>query len=184
MAAIKGRRNSPRKLGCLSKAEHKANKACYGDHYHLTPDYIENSPAYINLSVTARVLYHVMLKSHNGQNNGAIEMTLEIAKRHNVAKSSSTLVSDLRKLGDHGLIAKTRQGGIKSGGARLRNWYRFTHLPVFERPWLREYGVEPCEPTREFESFDPSAEKPKAGSASTIRTVEANETSSTLCVVT
>ncbi len=98
-------------------------------------DQIAHSPAWLALGFSSRALYMQMRVSLKHTNNGNIDATLSKLK-HAGFTTSSTLHKCLRELETMGLIAKTRQGGITSGG-KLCNLYRFTDKPTLEFPKLR-----------------------------------------------
>jgi hypothetical protein len=108
-------------------------------------DQIGNSNAWFALGFSARALYMQLRVKLKHTNNGNIEATLGTLK-HAGFKSSSTLAKALREIETVGLIARTRQGGITSGG-RLCNLFRFTDKPCYDFPKL---GVSASKATHEW----------------------------------
>jgi len=93
-----------------------------------------DSPAWKVLTNAEKVLYLSLRRKLTSTNNGNINATLSSLKPDGV-KSSSTLSMGLRTLEAVGLIAKTRHGGIATGG-KICCLYRFTDQVTFEFPNL------------------------------------------------
>lgn len=91
-----------------------------------------DSPAWKVLSPQQRLAYLAIQRHLGSTNNGALHLTLPIAK-HAGIKSPATLAQALRALVAVGLLAVTREGGCERDGERLPTLYAVTHLPVFEQ---------------------------------------------------
>jgi hypothetical protein len=92
---------------------------------------ILDSPAWKVLTNAEKILYLALRRKLTGTNNGNISATLSSLKAEGV-KSSSTLSMGLRSLETVGLIAKTRYGGIATGG-KICCLYRFTDEVTYEQ---------------------------------------------------
>jgi hypothetical protein len=128
------------------------------ERYYRVPISIYGSLAFRSLSFKAQALFHHLLTQFNGGNNGSISATLSMLKRLGWA-SSATLSSAIKELLEHGLIKKTRQGGM--GAMKQCSLYAFTHLPVAENARL---GIEGGPATHEYKTFTGTAST-KAGPA-------------------
>ena len=113
-----------------------------------------NSDAFIALSLMARALYLDLRRQFNGRNNGDICAADEVLRPY--GWSHSSIAKALKLLMEHGLIVKTRQGGI---GAMSRTpcLYGFTDLPIMANP---AKGVAGAMPSLAYREFKP-APKPK-----------------------
>jgi hypothetical protein len=120
------------------------------------PHRVLNSPAYLQLSPRAKLLYIDVRIKFNGFNNGDISASLSDLEKRGW-RSSSTLALKLRELEDHGLLVKTRQGGIACM-SKVCNLFRFTDLDVFEVPKL---GLSKSKATNDFEHFTPKVKPEK-----------------------
>lgn len=117
------------------------------ERYYRVPVSVYGSFAFRSLSFKAQALFHHMLTQINGGNNGNISATLSMMKHHGWA-SSATLSSAIKELIEHGLIKKTRQGGM--GAMKQCSLYAFTHLPVAENTRL---GIKGSPATHEYKVF-------------------------------
>lgn len=118
---------------------------------------ILNSPAWTALGFSSRALYVQMRDRLRQTNNGNISATVSTLK-HAGFGSSSTLAKGLRELETVGLIAKTRQGGVASGG-KLCSLYRFTDKPVYAHP---KEGVSAGNATHEWKQMTSLMQAKKA----------------------
>lgn len=118
------------------------------EHYYRVQRSIYDSYAFRSLNFKAVALFHHMLTKFNGGNNGNISATLSMMK-HFGWSSSATLSSAMKELLEHGLIKKTRQGGM--GAMKQCSLYAFTHLPVAENARLRIKGEQASHDYRSFE---------------------------------
>lgn len=109
---------------------------------------IYDSLAWRALSNADKLVYLAMRRRLLSTNNGNIAATLAQMKEAGI-KSSSTLATALRRLEQVGLIEKTRQGGIASGGKSC-SLYRFTDEATFDLPKL---GVSARPATNEWRQF-------------------------------
>jgi hypothetical protein len=118
---------------------------------------ILDSHAWHALSWADIGLYVALRRKLKGTNNGNIEATLG-SLRHFGITSSASLSKGLRALQAVGLLAKTRQGGVASGG-KLCCLYRFTDVPVLDHP---KQGVKATRATDEWKRFRTHAEAREA----------------------
>lgn len=116
--------------------KNKAGKPGYYT-YHEVVD----SLAYRSLPAGAKALYHDLRKKYRGYNNGNISATLSDLKPDGY-RSSATLSKHLSELQEHGLIVKTRQGGLEFGAMKNCSLYAFTDLPIAANDKLRIQGRE------------------------------------------
>lgn len=123
------------------------------EHYYRVQKSIYDSYAFRSLNFKATALYHHMLTMFNGGNNGNLSATLSMMK-HFGWSSSATLSSAIKELLEHGLIKKTRQGGM--GAIKQCSLYAFTHLPVTENARLRIKGEQA---SHDYKSFVGSTKK-------------------------
>lgn len=121
-----------------------------GGHARLYWDLID-SPAWRALSHADVRVYLAMRRRLGRTNNGDIDATLATMRNHGV-RSTSTLAKSLRALEALGLIAKTRQGGIASGG-KLCSLFRFTDEPTFDLPKADHKGGPPTNDWKQFTSI-------------------------------
>ena len=77
-----------------------------------------NSPAYQDLSFSARSMLIELLHFHNGRNNGYIFISKAVLKARGFSKNTAT--KSLKELTSHGFIYMTRRGGNINGGC---SWY-------------------------------------------------------------
>ena len=111
------------------------------------PRHVADSPAFVTLPPLARALYVDLRRQHNGNNNGDISAADGILARYNWPHS--TIHKMLRLLSEHGLIEKTRQGGIASL-SRITTLYAFTDLPVVANPVKGIHGSQGSWAYKEF----------------------------------
>ena len=118
------------------------------------PHSLYDHPAFHTLSYMATCLWVDMLRQYNGFNNGNIAATLSTLDKRKW--NSSSLHRALRELVNHGLLEKTRQGGIASM-SRISSLYAFTHLPNNPNEKL---GLRGAAPTQAYKDFVPP-DRPK-----------------------
>jgi hypothetical protein len=122
-------------------------KPVKSEQYYRVCKSLYDSYAFRTLSHKALALLHHMLIQFNGGNNGNISATLSIMKSFGWS-SSATLSSAIKELLEHGLLKKTRQGGM--GAMKQCSLYAFTHLPVSEN--MRK-GVKSGNATHEYRTY-------------------------------
>lgn len=108
---------------------------------------VADSEAFISLSALARALYVDLRRQFNGRNNGDICAADYFLKPYGWAHSS--IHKGLKELLAHGLIEKTRQGGI-GAMSRTPSLYAFTDLPVMANPQKGIKGAQPSLAYRQF----------------------------------
>ncbi|MCE1175811.1 MAG: hypothetical protein LWW76_01675 [Burkholderiales bacterium] len=104
-----------------------------------------NSPAFVALKPSSKVLFFRMRMDLGATNNGDISATLSTLKHHGI-KSAATLASALNELQTLGFISKTFQGGL-SMGKRNCCLYRFTDIDCFEFP---KKGIKAIKATSDY----------------------------------
>ena len=84
-----------------------------------------SSPAYIDLSFSARAMLVEMVHFFNGRNNGSIWVSQKTLYGRGFSKNTAT--NALKELRSHGFLYMTRRGGNITGGC---SWYALTWLPI------------------------------------------------------
>ncbi|HHJ13260.1 MAG TPA: hypothetical protein ENJ79_02630 [Gammaproteobacteria bacterium] len=108
------------------------------------PHAVLKDPAYIGLRPAARSLLVDIAMQYNGQNNGALGACWEFL-RYRGWRSKDTLHRALKELLASGLIARTRQGGLRP----LRHstyalaWLDLDPVDELEPPWSGMVGRRP-----------------------------------------
>lgn len=110
---------------------------------------VADSDAFIALPAQARALYLDLRRQFNGKNNGDIAIADSILGRYGWAHSS--IAKNLNLLVAHGLIVKTRQGGI-GAFKRTPTLYGFTDLQIMANPAKGIKGSMPALTYRDFKS--------------------------------
>lgn len=127
-----------------------------GGHIRIHWDMLD-SPAWRGLTHADVRVYLAMRRKLGKTTNGDINAVLtEMA--HAGITSSSTLNSALHRLEALGFIAKTRQGGIASGG-KLCCLYRFTDECTYD---IAKVGVKAGPATNEWKQFKTIAQAKSA----------------------
>ena len=75
---------------------------------------ILNSPAYIDLSFSARALLIEVIRCYRGNNNGSIFISMGILKERGFSKNTASKA--FRELTSHGMLYMTKRGGKINGG--------------------------------------------------------------------
>jgi hypothetical protein len=102
----------------------KPQESCQGQ-YTALPHELLDSVALMGAGHTARSLLLVLLRQHNGRNNGHIHMAAPWMKKRGWT-SGDVLHRAKLKLIKRGLIIQTRQGGLNAGA----NLYAVTWLDI------------------------------------------------------
>lgn len=122
---------------------------------------VADSAAFKTLPAIARALYLDLRRQLNGRNNGQIGAFLQGSEdRPGLAAygwPARTVFKLLRVLIEHGLIEKTRQGGI-GAMSKTCTLYAFTDLPTVEH---KEKGVRGAQASRAYASFIPTERTPR-----------------------
>lgn len=84
-----------------------------------------SSPAYLDLSFSARAMLVEMVHFYNGRNNGSIWVSQTALKSRRFSKNTATKA--LKELRSHGFLYMTKRGGNIAGGC---SWYALTWLPI------------------------------------------------------
>lgn len=111
----------------LEKAKGRATHA----NFIGIPRQVADSAAFMALPHWARALYVDLRRQYNGRNNGDICAADGILGQY--GWSHSTIHKGLKQLVAHGLIEKSRQGGI-GPMSRTPTLYAFTDTPTIPNP--------------------------------------------------
>lgn len=117
---------------------------------------VMDTAAFISLSKLARALYLDLRRQYNGRNNGDITIADEVLKPYGWAHSS--IHKGVRELIKHGLIVRTRKGGITAPTAVKPSLYAFCDLPVMANP---AKGIAGAAPSLAYYRFTPEPRKPR-----------------------
>lgn len=83
------------------------------------------SPAYLDLSFSARAMLVEVLHFYNGRNNGTIWIASKVLQQRGFSRNTSTKA--LKELRSHGFLYMTKRGGNQSGGC---SWFAITWLSI------------------------------------------------------
>jgi hypothetical protein len=123
-----------------------------GEPRYQVPRELADSLAFRSLPSSSKVLWHDLMMSYRGRNNGNINATLHDLARYGWV-SSATLAKALAHLIAYGLLIETRKGGGNGCSLRQCCLYRFTHLPTTHNDDL---GIKAGGPTFDYRLFDPA----------------------------
>lgn len=98
-----------------------------------------DSPAYADLSFSARALLVQIVRQLTKDNNGHLQATYSYLRRFGF-DSEHTIIRAVKELIAHGLICRTRSGGYQQGAAQ----YAVTWLPIKDREGLFLDGFKSC----------------------------------------
>jgi hypothetical protein len=113
-----------------------STKHPYGAFEHRVAD----SPAYANLSFSARSLLVLLVRQlTKDNNNGHLQATFAWMRPYGF-DSQHTIIRGIRELVAHGMIYRSRSGGYQQGAAL----YAVTWLPIKNREGLSLDGFMPC----------------------------------------
>lgn len=115
------------------------------------PRQVADSAAYVYLPHWVRALYVDLRRQYNGRNNGDICAADGVLGQY--GWSHSTIHKGLKRLVAHGLIEKSRQGGIGSM-SRTPTLYAFTDTPIVPNP---AKGIRFAQASWAYRSFIPKA---------------------------
>lgn len=97
-----------------------------------------DSPAYADLTFSARSLLFQLARQLTKDNNGNLQATFSYMRRYGF--SENTLSRAIKELIAHGMIYRSRSGGYQQGAAQ----YAVTWLPIKNRKGLFLDGFKPC----------------------------------------
>lgn len=97
-----------------------------------------DSPAYADLTFSARSLLQLLARQLTKDNNGHLQATHSYMERFGF--SDRTLTRAIKELIAHGFIYRARCGGYQQGASQ----YAVTWLPVIKREGLFLDGFLPC----------------------------------------
>jgi len=98
-----------------------------------------DSPAYADLTFSARSLLILIARQLTRNNNGRLHATYSYLKRFGF-DSEHTLSRAIKELISHGFIYRTRSGGYQQGAAQ----YAVTWLSISQKEGLFLAGFVPC----------------------------------------
>lgn len=119
------------------------------------PEAVMDSPGFKSLSPTYRALYVDLRRQFNGYNNGQIVATEAFLRPLGWARS--TIIEGVVQLQRHGLIEKTRQGGIASN-SKVCTLFAFTDLFA---PANKAKGTPNVSASYAFKHYVPEPPKPR-----------------------
>ncbi len=89
------------------------------------PHAVTDGNAFIGLTDHGKALLFALMRQHNGNNNGRLQLTNKWLAAHGWLSKSMNEKS-INELIERGLIITTRLGGLNAGC----NWYALTWLPI------------------------------------------------------
>jgi hypothetical protein len=98
-----------------------------------------DSPAYADLTFSARALLVLITRQLSKDNNGHLQATYAYMRRFGIA-SEHTLSRAIQELIAHGMIYRARAGGYQQGAAQ----FAVTWLPIKKREGLFLDGFKAC----------------------------------------
>ncbi len=98
-----------------------------------------DSPAYADLSFSARALLLILARQLTKDNNGRLQAAFTYVKGYGIT-SKRTLSRSLMELISHGMIYRTRTGGYQQGASQ----YAVTWLPIKHGEGLFLAGFRSC----------------------------------------
>lgn len=98
-----------------------------------------DSPAYADLTFSARAVLTLITRQLSRDNNGHLQATYSYLSRFGI-KSEHTLSRAIKELVGHGMICRTRCGGYQNGASL----YAVTWLPIKNREGLFLDGFTSC----------------------------------------
>lgn len=119
-----------------------------------------DSAAFVSLSKLARALYLDLRRQFNGHNNGDITIADSVLSRY--GWSHSSVHKALKEIVTHGLMIRSRKGGVTAPTAVRPSLYAFCDLPVMANPAKGIAGAQPMLSYRHFKPEDrPQKRKPR-----------------------
>ena len=113
-----------------------------------------DSPAYADLTYSARSLLILIARQLTKGNNGHLQATFSYMRRFGF--SENTLSRAIRELISHGMIYRTRSGGYQQGAAQ----YAVTWLSITDKKGLYLDGFLHCA-WRKWEPIEKKLDHPK-----------------------
>ncbi len=119
----------------MSRYSH--NKGRSKDTFMMLEYYIMDSAAYLSLSPNARSLLNMMIKRHNGHNNGEIAFSCrEAATLCNFGKNTGS--QTFKELQDKGFIRMTQNSGFNVKRRLSRRWL-LTFKSAYGKPATHDW---------------------------------------------
>lgn len=132
------------------------------------PRHVADSAAFMSLHHWVRALYVDMRRQYNGRNNGDICAADGNLGQYGWAHSS--IHKGLKILVAHGLIEKSRQGGIGSM-SRTPTLYAFTDGPIVANP---AKGIRFAQASWAFRNFIPQTADPSGKNKAKVHSVNSS----------
>lgn len=149
----------------MSRTREKSKGRASYSNFIGIPRVVADSAAFISLPSWVRALYVDLRRQHYGHNNGDICAADGLLKRYGWAHS--TIHKGLKQLIAHGLIEKTRQGGIASM-SKIPTLYAFTDIPTVASPSKGINGACASWAYKSFEQQQPVKFTIKKGKVSVV----------------
>jgi hypothetical protein len=102
---------------------------------------VMNTEAFTSLTILAKALYLDLRRQFNGRNNGDIAIADSVLSPYGWAHSS--IHRGVKELTEHGLIHRTRKGGVTAPAVTKASLYAFSDLPVMANPAKGIVGSQP-----------------------------------------
>jgi len=115
-----------------------ASKSSIKHPYAATEHRVIDSPAYADLTFSARALLVLITRQLTKDNNGHLQATFTYMERFGF--SVNTLSRATHELITHGIIYKTKSGGFHQGAAQ----FAVTWLSVTNKAGIYLQGFQPC----------------------------------------
>lgn len=96
-----------------------------------------DSPAYANLTFSARALLTMLTRQLTKDNNGHLQATHSYLARFGF--SDRTITRDIKELIAHGMVYRSKSGGFHQGAAQ----YALTWLPITRKEGIFLKGFKP-----------------------------------------
>lgn len=93
--------------------------------YTAVPHMLLDGVAFIGASDRAKSLLFALMRQHNGNNNGRLQLTDKWLKKHGWP-SAGMNIKARAELIERGMIVQTKRGGLNIGA----NWFALTWLPI------------------------------------------------------
>jgi hypothetical protein len=114
---------------------------------------VMDSAAFITLSQLSRALYLDLRRQYNGRNNGDISIADSVLLPY--GWSHSSIHKGVHELVKHGLLLRTRKGGIAAASSTKASLYAFCDLPVNANP---AKGITGAPPNMGYHFFNPQGQ--------------------------
>ncbi|WP_153116255.1 hypothetical protein [Rhodocyclus tenuis] len=126
-------RTEAARRGGKSKASKLQHPFCFIEHRVI------DSPAFADLTFSARSLLFHLARQYDGTNNGHMQAAFSYLSRYGF-DSDRTITRGIAELVSHGFVFRTRCGGFHAGPSR----YALTWLPIKNRSGIFAEGFQQC----------------------------------------